>query len=286
MKTGNVKKRFLEGPKIRYKKSFEKFDHIFGKENVYFWKFDPNSFPDRCVVKDFCQRLHIDIEEDNIIRTNESLSLEATSLLYTYLRYGKALILNSVGEKRFPLLVKQISQLSGRKLRFSSELITPILEKNRVEIEWIEQRMGASLAEDIYKDDAIAIHSEKELITYTPETVLWLAKLLGEDYIDNMHPKMSHLEIAEWMHTLRLRLDQGQALVTTETTSIDTPVKSNSQKQELLKIENLTKKLMLANRWLIKQGQSETAKAAKTRLQPQLKALRRTLKKINTGHTE
>jgi hypothetical protein len=44
-----------------YRRWFEKFDAVFGSENVRLWKFDPASFPRGCVVQDFCARLGLEL---------------------------------------------------------------------------------------------------------------------------------------------------------------------------------------------------------------------------------
>lgn len=197
-KTVVIKQRFP-----RYQTWFEKFDQIFGEKNVYFWKFDPSTFPNNCVVTDFCQRLNINISSDSIIRVNEGLSSGAVSLLYAYLTYEKK---SSVTKKKFIDLLCQYQD--GKRLRFSSAIIAPILEENRTHIEWMENRAGISLAEDIFKDDQDAIHSKDELLTFTTETLQWLAKQLGGDYLERWHPQMTSEEVGQWIDNLNLKFCQ------------------------------------------------------------------------------
>ena len=45
----------------RYRKQLERFDKVFGAENVELWPFEPAKFPDKDVVLDFCARLGIDL---------------------------------------------------------------------------------------------------------------------------------------------------------------------------------------------------------------------------------
>ena len=49
----------IDGIRPKYRKRFRKFDTVFGTGNVTLRKFDPATFPDRCVVRDFCQQLGI-----------------------------------------------------------------------------------------------------------------------------------------------------------------------------------------------------------------------------------
>jgi hypothetical protein len=190
----------------KYQVLFEKFDQIFGKENVYFWNFDPLTFPDGCVVRDFCQKLSIDISPDSIVKVNEGLSLGAISFLYAYSKYKEELKFDSISRKELNPMIHLLSQLQGKKLRFASEIIAPILESNRSEINWMETRMEASLAENITKDDHNAIHSEAELLTFSPESIQWLAQQLGEDYVQCRHSQMMAKQIAKWVDMLRFKL--------------------------------------------------------------------------------
>jgi hypothetical protein len=159
------------------------------------------------VVRDFCQKLNIEIAPESIVHANESLCLGAISLLYTYSKYRKALKFGVSSRKGMRSLINLLSQYQdGKKLRFAFEIIAPILDSNRSHIDWIEARMGVSVAENITKDDQVAIHSEAQLLKVAPETLQWLSQQLGADYVKRVRPKMTPQQIAEWMHVLHLKL--------------------------------------------------------------------------------
>lgn len=66
-----------------YRNRFEQIDNIFGRENVTIREFARTKLIDGDVVKDFAQIAQVRTPpEDQIVRSNESLSLEATALLY------------------------------------------------------------------------------------------------------------------------------------------------------------------------------------------------------------
>lgn len=73
----------LERRSVEYRACFEKIDDVFGRANVVLRKFDPQTFPSGCVVRDFCARLGTGFPTKCIIRDNESLPLEVVALLYT-----------------------------------------------------------------------------------------------------------------------------------------------------------------------------------------------------------
>jgi hypothetical protein len=196
----------FENLRPKYRKKLEKFDLVFGKENVMLWKFDPSTFTNHCVVQDFCRRLGIKFPKENIERKNESLSREAVAFLYAYRKYARKLNNSkSFSLKEDALLVNCLTQLKGSKLRFASEVVQPVLDANRIDIEWMENRLGESLAEP-YENSTDAIRSEEDLLTYRPEDLLWLARHLGTEYVERCLEPISPKEVASWMLTLHLKL--------------------------------------------------------------------------------
>ena len=89
VKGGSLKNFKLEDRYRNYENSFSKFDVVFGRDNVQLWKFDPRTFPDGCVVRDFCLRLGIDLPVERIVRANESPSRQIVSMLYMYRKLGE-----------------------------------------------------------------------------------------------------------------------------------------------------------------------------------------------------
>jgi hypothetical protein len=194
----------LKGLYPKYRQRLQKFDVVFGEQQVNFWKFDPSQFINHCVVHDFCHRLAIDFEPEEITRKNDGLSREAVALVYTYHKYTPtAYQPKSIKEPR--LLTNYLMQLKGSKLRFATQMVQPILDANRADIEWIEKRLGASLTEP-YENSEDAIYSEDDLLRYKPETLLWLAQQLGDDYVEACNPQMTPQQVAQWMALLHKKL--------------------------------------------------------------------------------
>ena len=88
MKSGGQKVFDLEKVYPYYQKSFMKMDAVFGKENVEFILFSRDSLHNGDVVQDFAHRIGVTVEPNQIVRTNESLSLEATALLFVFRCFG------------------------------------------------------------------------------------------------------------------------------------------------------------------------------------------------------
>jgi hypothetical protein len=167
---------------INYRAFFEKFDQVFGRDNVLLWKFDPSSFPSGCVVQDFCAKIGIDVRPDKIVRENESLSREAIALRYTYYRRGIAIGSTSLTPRERLRLSRRLKGIGSRKFRFSPNLLRPFLELNGQDIEWMEQRLGQSLEEpawDEHRDDDV--RDEWDLLRPDPQVIAQLREMLGAD---------------------------------------------------------------------------------------------------------
>lgn len=191
----------------KYRRRFRKFDAVLGRKHVRVWLYEPETFPGGCVVRDFCSRLGISFNARNVVRANERLSLPAISLLFAYRRFGPGYGVGPAALKENMRLVRHISGLRGPKLHLHSSLVAPVLEEHREDIEWMEERLGTSLAEDLSAhDDEGAVRSEEDLLRFSPESLRWLAEQLGGDYVERWHPEMSPQEVADWMHQLRLKL--------------------------------------------------------------------------------
>ena len=204
----------LKGSYPEYKRKLEKFGTVFGWDNVRWWLFDPKSFPEGCVVQDFCSRLNIPIQKENIVRTNESLSKEAISLLYAYrlhgLGYGLSELLKKGGGRRALQETRKLEtslyNLKGSKFRLSSSFVKSIFLLYQADIEWMQEKLGRPLAEDLEKDDTTAINREEDLLEFAPEATYWLAEQLGDDYVNSWNNRMTPEQVAEWMHLLRHKL--------------------------------------------------------------------------------
>lgn len=183
-----------------------KLDRVFGKDRVRLWKFDPVNFVNGDVVQDFCRRLGIRFDASGSIRANEGLSLKALGFLYAYRKYGPGYGVGPqvIGENR--ALIRKMRELRGGKVRLHSSLIAPAIEAIRRDVDWMEDRLGSPLMEDIYRHDDVAIRSEQDLLTFCPEDLQWLAQQLGGKYERRWREGMAAEEVAKWMHQLRLKL--------------------------------------------------------------------------------
>ena len=192
-----------------YKERFEKFEAVFGRENVQYWSFSPSQFEGNCVVKDFCNRLGIPLEEDEVLRVNEGLSRGATAALFAYRKFADAFPARAQFNRENALLVEKLSEMPGSKLRFSANLVAPVLEEYKDDIHWMESRIEGSLSEDISQYEDQAISTEDDLLSFEQETIDWLSAQVAAESFDESTSLLQQdppKQVAEWIHWLRLQL--------------------------------------------------------------------------------
>lgn len=196
----------VTNPLSRCRAAIEHMDGALHRDNVLVWLFDPKSFPGGDVVQDFCRRLGIAFDAAQVVRVNEGLSRPALALLYAYRKFGPGYGQGAGMLRQNRRLARQVAQLKGPKLRFHSEIVAPVMHRNRADQEWLERRLGGvSLAEDLTAGDAHAVRSEEELLQFTPESLEWLCGELGAEAPEPRRD-MSAVEVARCMHLLRERL--------------------------------------------------------------------------------
>jgi hypothetical protein len=168
----------LEGGKLyrNYQELFEKFDRVFGRERVQLHKFDPTNFPGGCVVRDFCARIGLQLPSDKILRMNESFSRDAIGAMYTYVKFGAGYGGTNLRGKEAAQIAKV---LSGPKFRFSPDFVRPILDQYRSDIEWMEQRLGQRLQEDLGEAHPGDVRNEADLLEPNPTVAARLRDALG-----------------------------------------------------------------------------------------------------------
>jgi len=195
----------LENLYPKYRNRFEKFDIVFGRENVKLWKFDPKSFPEGNVVLDFCNRLGITIKAKETIRVNESLSREALSLLYIYRKYGPdyGVGVNVISEN--DNIVNALKDIGNTKIKFSPSLMAPVIEKNKKDILWMEERLGEVLAESI-ELSIEDIRSEEDLLKVDEASFQKLSALLGYHTLPKGETPIRPQEVSDLIQALRMKL--------------------------------------------------------------------------------
>jgi hypothetical protein len=166
--------------KLNYQGKFSKFDRVFDKANVILRKFDPKTFPNNCIVADFCEQIGIRFPQDvPISRVNESMSREACGILYAYRKFGPGYGIGKDVVRENLNIVKALRLLRGEKFKIPMCLFSQALELEGADIQWMENRLGSSL-EETDLDNGTEVTSEQDLLTILQSSCEEFAARFGE----------------------------------------------------------------------------------------------------------
>ncbi|GHE20545.1 hypothetical protein [Halomonas urumqiensis] len=147
-----------------YRARFEKYDKVFGRDNVELIPFKVDSLAKSDVVHDFAQRIGVSLSGSEIFRANESLSLEAVSLLYAFCNFGVLASPYQGFTNDHHRLVRVLSTLGESKLAFSGSLVENVLDANHDDLSWISHRVGESIL-DCHRGDGFSVACEQDLFS-------------------------------------------------------------------------------------------------------------------------
>lgn len=183
----------LDKINLKYRSKFERFDDIFGRENVVLRKFEPSSFPNKCIVSDFCGIVGIEGPgRDSIQRVNESLTREACGIIYCYRKFGPDYGVGKYVIRENSLIVAPMLAMGGTKFQLSAGVLAASVEKERDDVKWMEVRLGDSLAETLM-DEGGEVAKEEDLLRVgraaCEEFVLRFEEMYGIAIPGNMVPR-------------------------------------------------------------------------------------------------
>lgn len=163
----------LEGKKLwpYYKDRFARMDEIFGRNQVILKPYDRSALTGGDVVRDFAATIGVEMSAAPASEANTSLSAEATALLFAQRRLGAGFVAGfGKANAANTAFIDTLRGIGSGKLTFSDSLWAPVLEKNRADLDWIEDRLGMPLR-DAPTPDAIAISGEEDLFRMAEENL-------------------------------------------------------------------------------------------------------------------
>lgn len=203
LKSRNIQNMDLEREYPFYRKKLEKFENVFGRNSIIYSTFDKKTLQNGDVVQDFCGKIGINYSLINKKRTNESLSFEASAILFTYRKNGGLFGIGKDTMLKNRLMVEKLGELHGKKLTFCSSLILPIIEKHRDDIKWMQDRLEHSLLpENSTREDHECIRHEEDLLNIPPAAITWLQQETNVNSIPTASPQ----QITVWLQELQLKL--------------------------------------------------------------------------------
>lgn len=160
----------LDKIKLNYRRKFEKFDQVFGRDNVILRKFDPATFANGCTVSDFFATIGLaPPERSTIKRANESMTQGACGILYAYRKFGPGYGSGPGVVAENLQLIKVLTAMKGPKFAAARTMAAAGLELETADIRWMETRLGTGLTESSKGDDGITC--ENDLLRVSRETL-------------------------------------------------------------------------------------------------------------------
>ncbi|MGL4316273.1 MAG: hypothetical protein ACRCTL_06630 [Pseudomonas sp.] len=183
-----------------YVETFQRFDDIFGRDNVELWKFDGATLYKSCAVSDFCRRTAIELPDSRITNKNESMSRQFVGLLYVYRKFAPDLAA-TLQLDEVERLNNSLATVWSDKFYLSPRLTQAIHVHHAADIAWMESRLNDSLQEAGRSSDSQSIDDEADLLNTPAQTVQQLRALVGRKISRQYTNTPEH--IAQLFHALR-----------------------------------------------------------------------------------
>ncbi len=149
VKSGGITEIDIDSLWPNYRQRFERFDTVFGRENVEIIPFIPACLHGQDVVTDFVTRAGLDLGSAPTQFKNDSLSLEALALLFAQRKLGRGMHRGFAGAtKRNNALIHALSSVGDERFSFSRELMDGLIERHSEDFGWIEDRIGQNLRDE------------------------------------------------------------------------------------------------------------------------------------------
>ena len=168
---------------------------VFGKEHVHLRVFDPKSFPQRCVVRDFCGWIGMDFGNAEVIRENESINGEATKLMYAWNRVHNKNIFGWYSRLKRRIVLESLKDLPGKPLRLHASLVKEFEAGLLPVVKEIQDENGRILPLTVSERESIpGVKTVDDLLDFSEETLQWLAD------------RTDHLRVVQSDPTVRLQM--------------------------------------------------------------------------------
>lgn len=143
--------------------NFKNFDHVFGRENVWLRLFHPSFLKNSDIVTDFLNYIGLldSNSKINLTRENQSLSLEATSLLYLYNFVFKNTSLKNIDNVAYINLTELVQNYGNTSFLLNRRLVKKFLNTKKSEIDYISNRMSLNILQyDSTQEGGVSSHDE------------------------------------------------------------------------------------------------------------------------------
>lgn len=189
-----------------YSAPLDSLDAAFGRDHVTPQWYDPRRFPGQCVVRHFCDFAGIPIQDGDIVRANDSLSLDAVRFVYALMLANACPTKSRIDRLRRAILMEHLADLNGPPLRFHPKLIAPFVESIEPERAVVESRMREVLPLSLHqRREDEGVRCEADLLDFSAESLDWLAKASGGRVVRCRQPSDSVNAVVEQLQSISTR---------------------------------------------------------------------------------
>lgn len=209
----------------RYRARFEKLDRVFGREAVTLKLFQRDLFAGGDVVLDFAREAGVTLDPSDVVRANESMSLEAIALLYVQSQYGARFgPRDQANKQRHGRFLDRVTRIGGRRFVLDGALTMPIVEANRADLDWMEARLGQPLL-DAPAEGTDTVATEADLIAAavaaTPQLEQAITDTLATPVPDQTPEQAQACTVARRVDLLKEAMRLAEATRPAEATPAD-----------------------------------------------------------------
>jgi hypothetical protein len=191
-------------PDYCYAEKLKTLAETFSRENITVRTFVSSTLKSNCAVQDFCDSIGIKFQLDSIIRSNESLSVDATRLLYAYNHF-----FDSANKKdliKRIIVAKHLESLKGPPLRFHSSVFKPIEALIESQNRTLRDDYGVDISEDLTAhDEKPCVREETDMFRFSRASLEWLAEASDSRLIPAGEGKLTARDVAAQMDRLYRR---------------------------------------------------------------------------------
>lgn len=179
----------LEPEKLypNYRRIVDKFFGVFGEKKCEFIKFSPECLVGGDVVVDFMHRIG-DKGDVKSLKVNESMSAEATALLFIYRNFNDSQGVGVSAAENNRRVISLLETFGKKKFLFGKKYYNFVSENKSHDIAWLNKKTGVLMEEDFkeFGDEAVYFVDPQDFVGYGKAVYMEFIKkmLISHEYKD------------------------------------------------------------------------------------------------------
>ncbi|MEB3265391.1 MAG: hypothetical protein VKN13_02125 [Cyanobacteriota bacterium] len=160
-----------------YSERLALFRDIFGADALTVRHFNLATLSGGCVVLDFCRFIGLAIEPQAVLRSNDSMALDASRFLYVYNRFTRNR--SKVSYFAHQARLHRLQSTPGSPLKLHPKALASIQSVLHRQVAEIRADYGIDLSEKRPTTEANLVTSTEDLLQFSSASLDWLAGAVG-----------------------------------------------------------------------------------------------------------